>query len=102
MTKALYVGVNGVARKVKAIYVGVNGVARKVKNGYVGVNGVARQFFAGVEMVTVTIVQPTNGSIKATYDGVDYTSTFQCPKGSTVTFTCTPNSGYTFSTFTQS
>lgn len=42
MAKGIYVGVNGVARKVKKIYVGVNNVARKVKKIYVGVNGVAR------------------------------------------------------------
>lgn len=47
MAKTMYVGINGVARKVKAIYVGVDGVARKVKSGYVGVGGVAKQFWAG-------------------------------------------------------
>lgn len=47
MAKAHYVGVNGIARKVKQPYIGVGGVARKVKNGYVGVGGVARQFFGG-------------------------------------------------------
>ena len=46
MAKAHYVGVNGVARKVKKQYVGVAGVARNVTKGYVGVNGVARQYFA--------------------------------------------------------
>ena len=46
MSKAAYIGVGNVARKVKKMYVGVNGVARQVKKGYVGVNGVARQFFA--------------------------------------------------------
>ena len=48
-----FVGVAGVARKVKGQYVGVNGVARKVKNGFVGVNGVARRGYAGAEPVTV-------------------------------------------------
>ena len=47
MAKAQYIGVSGVARKVKQPYIGVSGVARKVKNGYIGVSGVARQFFAG-------------------------------------------------------
>lgn len=47
MAKAQYVGVNGVARKVKSEYISVGGVARKVKSGYIGVNGVARKFFAG-------------------------------------------------------
>ena len=47
MAKTQYIGVGGVARKVKQPYVGVSGVARKVKSGYVGVSGVARQFFQG-------------------------------------------------------
>lgn len=47
MTKSMYVGVSGVARKVKEFYVGVSGVARKVKKAYVGVNGVAREFYSG-------------------------------------------------------
>ncbi|SHO53711.1 glycine-rich domain-containing protein [Anaerocolumna xylanovorans] len=47
MAKGMYVGVNGVARKVKKMYVGVNSVARKVKKVYVGVNGVARLAWQG-------------------------------------------------------
>ncbi len=46
MAKGTYVGVGGVARKVKKLYVGVNGVARKVKKGYIGINGVARLFYS--------------------------------------------------------
>ena len=46
MAKAIYNGVNGVARKVKQPYVGVDGVARKVTGGYVGVDGVARECFS--------------------------------------------------------
>ena len=47
MSKALYAGIEGIARKVKKMYVGVNGIARKVKKGYIGINGIARLFFAG-------------------------------------------------------
>lgn len=47
MTKACYVGVDGVAKKVKKIYTGVDDVARKVKKGYIGVGGIARPFFSG-------------------------------------------------------
>lgn len=47
MTKAMYEGVGGVARKVKNQHIGVGNVARKVKNGFIGVSGVARQFFGG-------------------------------------------------------
>ena len=45
MSKNVYIGVGGVARKVKNIYIGVGGVARKVKKGYIGVGGVARLFY---------------------------------------------------------
>lgn len=50
MAKNAYVGVSGVARKVKSQYVGVNGVARKVTKGYVGVNGVARLCFQSMAL----------------------------------------------------
>lgn len=52
MAKKCYVGVNGVARKVKKGYVGVDGIARKIKKAYVGVNGVARLCWSG-EIPTV-------------------------------------------------
>lgn len=47
MAKAMYIGVNGIARKVKSAYIGVNGVARKIKKMYVGVADKARLFFSG-------------------------------------------------------
>ncbi len=48
-----YIGVNGVARKVKKDYIGVGGVARKVKSGYIGVDGVARKFFSGFDPANI-------------------------------------------------
>lgn len=39
----IYIGVDGVARKVKKLYVGVDGVAKEVHKVYVGVGGVARR-----------------------------------------------------------
>lgn len=55
MAKGIYVGVAGVARKVKKIYVGVAGVARKCKKIYVGVAGVARLvYILGLTKFTVT------------------------------------------------
>lgn len=41
----MYVGVDGVAKKVKRVYVGIDGVAKKVKRAYVGIDGVARLFW---------------------------------------------------------
>lgn len=50
MAKGVYIGVGGVAKKVKKIYFGVGGVARKVKKAYIGVGGVARCFWSGGEV----------------------------------------------------
>lgn len=50
MAKGMYVGVNGVAKKVKKIYVGSGDKAKKVKKGYIGVGGVARPFFSSAEI----------------------------------------------------
>ena len=54
MAKGKYVGVSGVARKVKKQYIGVGGVARKIKKGYIGVGGVARQYWSSGISVTIT------------------------------------------------
>ena len=42
MAKAVYVGVNSKARKMKKAYIGISGKARKVKKMYIGVGGKAR------------------------------------------------------------
>lgn len=49
-----------------------------------------------------TINQPTGGTITVTVDGVAHTSTFTVQHGKTASNRCTPNSGYTFKTFTLS
>lgn len=59
MSKNLYIGIDGVARRVKRAYIGVDGVARRVKAGYRGANGLARQFFKAE-------------SLKITVDGTTY------------------------------
>lgn len=65
MTKAIYMGVDGVARKAKAMYVGVDGVARKVKKAYVGVDGVAKLFYQSepqpLSQVTIKITNTVLG-----------------------------------------
>lgn len=50
MAKKCYVGVDGVACKVKKGYVGVDGVARKIKRAYIGIGGVARPCWSGGEL----------------------------------------------------
>lgn len=42
MAKAVYVGVDSKARKMKKAYIGIGGTARKVKKMYIGVGGKAR------------------------------------------------------------
>lgn len=50
MAKGAYIGVNGVAQKIKKGYIGVEGAARKIKKGYIGVGGVARPCWSGGEL----------------------------------------------------
>lgn len=57
---------------------------------------------ATLKTYTYTINQPTDGTITVTVDGVAYTSTFTVQHGKTASNLCTPNSGYTFRTFTLS
>jgi len=71
MSKGIWVGVGGTARKVTNIYVGVNNVARKVKAGWIGVNGVARQFYSGDNKVTATAFK----TVRKEYDGTYYSVT---------------------------
>ena len=58
MAKKAYIGVDGVARKVKKMYVGVDGAARKIKKGYIGVGGVARPFWTGGELAYYGKITP--------------------------------------------
>lgn len=57
---------------------------------------------ATLKTYTYTINQPTGGKITVTVDGVAHTSTFTVQHGKTASNKCTPNSGYTFKTFTLS
>lgn len=57
MSKRIYAGAGGIARKVKAIYIGVGGAARKVKKGYIGVGGIARAFYASATEAQSTTYQ---------------------------------------------
>ena len=50
MAKGAYIGVGGVARKIKKGYLGVDGVARKIKKAYIGVGGVARLCWSSGEL----------------------------------------------------
>lgn len=58
MSKGVYIGADGLARKVKTCYIGVNGVARKVKKGYIGVDGVARLYFTADPETDLDVLPP--------------------------------------------
>lgn len=93
MAKAIYMGIGGVARKVKQPYIGVGNVARKVKTGYVGINGVARQFHqSGYTWKKYNINAPiANGN----YGGSsgDY-AIFYAPSDRGITLIKSPNPPY--------
>lgn len=52
-TSALFIGVDGIAKKVTDMFVGVNGVAKKISDAWIGVNGVARKFWPCLELKDV-------------------------------------------------
>ena len=71
MSKGAFVGVDGIARKIKSGYVGVDNVARKIKKAYVGVGGVARPCWSGGELTyygTATGLTPYNSNYASRYD----------------------------------
>lgn len=45
MANGAYIGVDGIAKKLKNIYIGVDGMARPVKKAYIGVEGIAKLFW---------------------------------------------------------
>ena len=73
MAKGTYIGVDGVARKVKKGYIGVDGIARKIKKAYIGIGGVARPCWGGgLEYYgTITPLSEAKWEVKATTVG-DY------------------------------
>lgn len=63
MAKGAYIGVDGVARKIKKGYIGVDGVARKIKKAYIGIGGVARPFWAGGKVTYYGYVTPLSANV---------------------------------------
>lgn len=65
MAKKAYIGVDGVARKIKKGYIGIDGIARKIKKAYIGVGGVARpcwssglEYYGRVTPLSVGVINP--------------------------------------------
>ena len=72
MSKGAYIGVSGVARKIRKGYIGVNGVARKIRKAYIGIGGVARPCWSssGLEYYgTITPLSVGRDHIAATTVG---------------------------------
>lgn len=62
MGKGAFIGVNGVARKIKGGYIGIDGAARKIKSAYIGVGGVARPCWGGGELEYYGAITSISGS----------------------------------------
>lgn len=73
MSKGAYIGVNGVARKIKKGYIGIDGVARKIKKAYIGVGGIARPCWNGGKVTYYGTATPLTSTVSdmgaATFDG---------------------------------
>ena len=50
---ASYIGIGGIAKKVKNIYIGVGGTAKQVKKAYIGVGGVAKLWYEARKVLSV-------------------------------------------------
>lgn len=70
MSKGVYAGIGGLARKAKRMYTGVDGVARKVKKAYVGVNGKARLFWSGSSLQTGEAIVAGAAYTSGVVDGI--------------------------------
>jgi hypothetical protein len=79
MAKAAYMGVAGVAQKIKKMYVGVNGVARRVKKAYIGVGGVARLFYSSGAESGVYLLGPDFVLHQVNPDTMAYLTSCQLP-----------------------
>ena len=78
---------------------GYNGGA--TKTGTVTAATTVTHNAATIKVLKVIITKPEHGSIYATYEGKNYWGELNVNYGSTVTFTCTPDSGYTLKNWTK-
>ena len=72
MAKGAYIGVDGIAKKIKKGYIGVDGVARRIKKAYIGIGGVARPCWSSGELVyygTITSLSAARNNVSATTVG---------------------------------
>ena len=79
MAKGAFIGVGGVAHKVKKGYIGVDGIARKIKKAYIGVGGVARLCWSGDPIAVFSGV--SNLPLSLRYAAVGSTDTYAMVAG---------------------
>ena len=81
---------------------GYNAGTPSVSSGTITSNLIITATAATIKQYTVTLSQPAKGSIQAVHNGTTYTSgSFVVNHGDSVTFKCTPKSGYTLRTWTK-
>ena len=71
-SKGAYIGIHGIARKIKKGYIGIDGVARKIKKAYIGIGGVARPCWGEGKLEyygTITNLSEGRCKISATHVG---------------------------------
>lgn len=78
---------------------GYNGGA--TKTGTVTAATTVTHNAATIKVLKIIITKPKHGNIYATYEGKNYWGELNVNYGSTVTFTCTPDSGYTLKNWTK-
>lgn len=66
LSKAIYVGIAGKARKITKIYIGTSSTARKAKGSYVGINDRARSCGGSIVVVTMYAESLTADKIDGT------------------------------------
>ena len=101
MAKGVYVGVDGVAKKVKSMYIGVDGIARKIKKAYIGVDNIAKLIYEDAIIIPISITLKTKyGLVSAIINGetfsYDYSGSSsktknystEAPIGSIITVPC--------------
>ena len=80
---------------------GYNAGTPSVSSGTITGNLTITATAATIKVLKVIITKPEHGNIYATYEGKNYWGELNVNYGSTVTFTCTPDSGYTLKNWTK-
>ena len=73
MAKAMYIGINDAAKKIKKAYIGIDGIVRKIKKIYIGVDNSPKLCFVGgggtISHSTATNLSAARSNLAATSVG---------------------------------